>query len=42
MPTYYVVCVNKHTYCLDPHTRIEGVGTNENRGSGAVNKILDA
>lgn len=27
--TYYVICINKHPYHSDPHTRIQYIGTNE-------------
>lgn len=33
MATFYVVCINKHPYHSDPHTRIQAIGTNEQRGA---------
>jgi Protein of unknown function (DUF3892) len=39
MATYYIVCVDKHPYHADPHSRIQRLGTNESRGSSSVTKM---
>jgi len=36
--SYYVVCIEKHPYHSDPHTRIEAIGTNEIRGASSYSK----
>jgi hypothetical protein len=36
--TYFVVCINKHPYHSDPHSRIQQIGTNETRGASSPSK----
>lgn len=38
LATYYVVCINKHPFHSDPHTRIQSVGTSELRTSSSYTR----
>ena len=38
MATYYVVCINKHPYHSDPHTRIQYIGTSQTRNASSYSK----
>lgn len=39
MATHYVVCVTKHPYHTDPHTRIQTIGTNESNSATSPSKL---
>jgi|ERR1700693_412128 len=38
MPTYYVVCINKHPLHKDPHNRIQRIGTSTEKDASTHTK----